>query len=305
MRAQSKLRRSCLALAALGAAACTPDFDKIWQVEDLRLLAIRAEPPEVLVPAELLLLPGAIPSVRVDALVVDPRDPQATVRWQAIACTPEEDRCDEDAALRRRVHPREETGAEWAISTVDRIGFDFQLDLELAGAALAADPFKGYGGLPIVIELRILGDEEVVGIKRLVYGIVDPPEKRPNQNPRLAAVKSNDAAIPASWVVNKESAQVLLPEAEPGAKEPYVVRTFEGGTRELEEYLSYAFYVTAGELSHAQTGGEPTAVVVNKKVDDITSEWSTPLEPGTERVWVVVRDDRGGVGWQSFVAQIE
>lgn len=295
--------KPCLLLVGALVAACTPDFAEVWQVEDLRILAIRAEPPEVLVPAEVLLVPGAIPRVHVDALVVDPRDPAAQVQWQALVCTSEEGQC-RDAQLSRRAYPPAASGAEWATSGLDRIAFDFDLDLELAAAALAADPFKGFGGLPIIVELRVRGAEEAVGIKRLVYGLIDPPGKLPNANPRLAALKSNEREIAAPWVVNVQSAQVLLPEPAAGAKERYVVRTFDGGTRELEEYLSYAFFVSDGELSHAITGGEPTAVVTNKKIDDVTSEWITPLEPGTQRVWVVLRDDRGGVDWRSYVAEV-
>ena len=84
----------------------------------------------------------------------------------------------------------------------------------------------------------------------------------------------------------------------PEAQETYVVRTFDGGTKEVTEYLSYSFFTTAGELSDARTGGRPSPFVTIRKVDDLTSEL-TPTEPGPGVLWIVVHDDRGGVGWQS------
>ncbi len=290
--------------------ACTPDFDDVWQVRDLRVLGIRADPPEVLLPPTALfeLATLTLPSVRVDALVVDPRDDDTLVEWQIVACTPEENLCD-DAKVSKRVYPPEGEG-EWARTRLDEIGFDFVLDNELALAAIGADLFKGFGGLPIPLELRVRGAEEVVGQKRLVYGITDPPNKAPNRNPRLAGVTIHgteiaDPEIPDPWVVGREEKIVVLPEPGVGSKEDYVVLTFSGDSKDLEEHLSYSFFVTEGELSHGKTGGRPSPFVVNKKVVDVTSEWTTPKEPGEGTVWVVVRDGRGGVDWRSFRYRVE
>jgi hypothetical protein len=41
------MRRSLLIAAALAAAACSPDFDPASRIEKLRVVAIRAEPPEI------------------------------------------------------------------------------------------------------------------------------------------------------------------------------------------------------------------------------------------------------------------
>ncbi len=41
------MRRSILVLAALAIAACSPEFDPASRIEKLRVLAIRAEPPEI------------------------------------------------------------------------------------------------------------------------------------------------------------------------------------------------------------------------------------------------------------------
>jgi hypothetical protein len=75
-------RRFALPLAALALAACSPDFDPASKVDKLRVLAIRAEPPEiepegVSTLTSLVLRPG-----------FDPEDPRTTTIVH-VACVPE------------------------------------------------------------------------------------------------------------------------------------------------------------------------------------------------------------------------
>lgn len=74
---------SALVFAALG-AGCGMGLDLLEEVEDLRVLAIRADPPQYLVPADpdTGLDFGALDfSVQFDALVVDPRGQPVEVEW--------------------------------------------------------------------------------------------------------------------------------------------------------------------------------------------------------------------------------
>jgi hypothetical protein len=129
-----------------------------------------------------------------------------------------------------------------------------------------------------------------------------------------ATDEASKVPVPAAgWQVTAEEAITLDPVSPKTDKEPYITDTLLKDTKELEEFLSYAFFVTAGELSHARTGGKPSLFVDLKKADDLTSEW-TPEDPATSdanptaaspQIWIVVRDDRGGVGWTSLSAGVD
>ena len=66
------------------------------------------------------------------------------------------------------------------------------------------------------------------------------------------------------------------------------------------ERLNYSFFATAGTLSElrsadATSTGQPRATTV---------DYTAPGTPGPVRLWVVVRDGRGGVGWLERRLQI-
>lgn len=61
------------------------------------------------------------------------------------------------------------------------------------------------------------------------------------------------------------------------------------------EGMRVAWFVTAGALEEERTGRDEA------EADKTTSDngWIAPAASGEVRVWVVLRDDRGGVGWAS------
>lgn len=291
----SRPMRGLLALALLGATGCTPEFDEVWLVKDLRILALRAEPPEVLVPLGVT----TFPKVKVTALVVDPLAPAgALFDWELWACSAEESRCDE---------ARTRTLITAARSTLDAITTEVSLDVNLYLASILADPLKGFGGVPVMVELRVRRDAfEARAVKRIVYGAPIPAQKTANANPSIAKVSADDKPLAGPALVASAGGEKvkLLPEPGPGDKEHYWVATYTGSERELDEYLSYAFFTTGGALSSATTGGKPSPFVDNKKVDDPSSDWTPPKEPGSATLYLVVRDDRGGVGWTTLAVEV-
>jgi len=157
------------------AVTCTPDFDTISIVKDLRILAIRAEPPEII----LSKSPDVWPSVKVDALVVDPTLKKGeTVEWemwgcgisseQKTCCNINETTCVEDV---KKGILKIGSGK----GALDSIGASVVLTKEMYRSALYADSQKGLGGVPILVELRVRrqGQPWQVGVKRLVYGVYD------------------------------------------------------------------------------------------------------------------------------------
>lgn len=317
-------------LLALGLSSCTPDFEDPWLVKDLRILGINATPPEQIlrldsgdvttIPAEELLaaaLEQLLP-VDLELLVADPRDPEREVQWEVWACTPEEGFCD-GAALEKRLGSGRTPPSE--------IRFTLLPDAELLLASLEADPFRGFGGLPVIVEFRVIDDVAtaeggetftVAGFKRVVYTFPlpyspVPAAKTPNSNPAIEQIKGNDQTIDlsVSLEVTRGSELVLEPVPTEDSKETYIVVTAENafqvpegepqlGEEELQEFLGYSFFTTVGELSHGTTGGRPLPFLENDKIDDITSTWTVPDEAGEATLWVVLRDDRGGASWQSI-----
>jgi hypothetical protein len=323
-RGPKSTRGAVLALLLL--ASCTPDFEESWRVLDLRILAIQAEPAEVLASRSTT----ALPPVQITALAVDPRAPGGEVDWELWACTPEGDTCED--AVQRVLIKKDRT-------TLDQIQASYTIGQDLLLAAIQNDTLRGFGGsVPVMVHLKITGsagsDE---GIKRLVYSLhewptVQPPaegtlsgacrgagaacdeglicdasnvcRRTPNLNPTITDVTADEKPIPDPFAVKPEQEIILEPASPTADKETYWVFTFEGGTKQLEEYLTYSFFVTSGDLSNPVTGGKPSPFLTKKKVDDLTSTWTTDKEATGATVWIVVRDDRGGVSWVSYPATV-
>lgn len=321
MRRNRRARWAPLALLLL--AACTPDFEKSWRVLDLRVLAIQAEPAEVLASRSTTELPP----VQITALAVDPRVPATqAVDWELWACTPEGFTCED--AVQRVLIKKDRT-------PLDQIQASYTIGQDLLLAAIQNDTLRGFGGsVPVKVHLLINGStDSAEGVKRLVYSLhewptVDPPaegtlsgacrsdgaacdkglvcdasnvcRRTPNLNPTLTEVTADGKSIPDPYEVRTEQEITLLPKSPTADKETYWVFDFKGGTQQLEEYLTYSFFVTSGDLSHPTTGGKPSPFLINKKVYDLTSVWTTDKTASDATVWVVVRDDRGGVGWISY-----
>ncbi len=75
------MKKNALLLAALALAACSPDFDPASKIDKLRVLAVKAEPPEI--------APGA--SAKLETLVVRAdfaSDPTRTTTLVYLACLP-------------------------------------------------------------------------------------------------------------------------------------------------------------------------------------------------------------------------
>jgi len=83
--------------------------------------------------------------------------------------------------------------------------------------------------------------------------------------------------------------------------EPYVV--YEVGARTVvdrRESIRVSWYATGGDFAQSGTGRE--ASDFDSTTDNI---WTAPTQPGPVRLWTVIRDDRGGVGWQEFLLEVE
>jgi hypothetical protein len=66
------------------------------------------------------------------------------------------------------------------------------------------------------------------------------------------------------------------------------------------EAMHVAWYATAGTFDDDSTGrAEDDTATISDNV------WHAPAQPGTVHLWVVLQDDRGGVGWKGFTIAVQ
>ena len=217
------------------------DFDHPSTVKDLRVLAVAAEPPEV-----ILDLPagGAIPPITFTALVVDPAGGGRPLAFAVRACANDPGapsapgagseasgnypaggarssvgsaRCPADSAtswsLPVPVAPGPD-GFTFTIQlTADQLRAAFQTDLFLGPSG---KPHGGFDlGLPITVELAVeAGTERVVAIKRVVFWRERLREGQlANRNPVIGELRGYTDRDPVTLTPTSPSAP-LAPDAE-------------------------------------------------------------------------------------------
>jgi hypothetical protein len=84
-----------------------------------------------------------------------------------------------------------------------------------------------------------------------------------------------------------------------GAERYVVFETSSGGLVDVREGIAVSWFATAGTFDADATGRAGTDT-------ETTSDngWQSPTLPGPVTLWVVLRDDRGGVGWQTFALDV-
>lgn len=321
--------RRCLFAAAIAmSGACTPGFEDPSRIRDLRLLAVMAEPPEVLVDAQNL--PTEFPTFVLRPLVVDPRGPGRVVRYTVRACgnagAGEGEGRDRgpgnvrdtisQSACSRESPVIAEGQATVGADAVVPIEVSFTPTIEFLTAALRSDPLGAALGLPVTLGFNLIGaDEEnqVAAIKRVLFSPRLSPEQKPNANPRIESLSFrklkgetpmpiDPAAPPEIPLGGRLDIVASMAEAEPYQAPAYDNRT---GTFTIErvekETLRYAFYATRGTFSPGGFSTEPSPLL-NNPVIELVSTYRAPgsLAPGESPdvdVFVVVRDERGGASF--------
>ncbi|MGC4063638.1 MAG: hypothetical protein QM784_03125, partial [Polyangiaceae bacterium] len=80
-----------------------------------------------------------------------------------------------------------------------------------------------------------------------------------------------------------------------GGAERYLL--FDAERRELverDEHLTVSWYADRGNFDHDRSAPERAGA------NSSENEWVAPTTEGIVTFWVVLRDDRRGVGWQTF-----
>jgi hypothetical protein len=341
--------------ALLAGAGCETDAPSPTLVEDLRVLAVRAEPPELLLDREDT---GAPPTVTFQALVVDPRGMPMVYDWRF--CPVESSQTCGDFDQRRAqaapdfqpvleaTHAQTRAGqAQLGGSSLESVGLgDFVVEVprDLFAYHLAASGWGlGNGAWTSAVLTLGTGGETLQAQKRVVLNARDlsawnpelaasgwqicppapaePPPgclplrpRTPNRNPDIARVEVARSARadapfePLAGVVTvapKETIR-LHPTLAEGAAESYQVldSTLKGNDLvvvERTEEPIVSWFSTAGKFGDAQTAPQLTKTLDNTFT---APEARPPTADGRISLFMVVRDQRGGIGWARVEVEV-
>ncbi|WP_164008570.1 hypothetical protein [Pyxidicoccus trucidator] len=286
------MRPHVLVLLAALLAACGPDFELQSEIRRVRVLAIQAEP------AELLLDPnGTTPPspVTFNALAVASDGRPVTVSYALcrFSGNPYDGRCpgENGVALPDGVlsllDPNVQAVLAEALQAQNPGGeTPDPNDPELLAALEAGIPlFVGYEATD--------GTGTPEGTERGVRRVTLRAAAVPNQNPAVADILWEGASLAGPLPVGREvTFQPVLGE---GSAEAY--ETEDGPAT---EQVFYSWFATGdGEVKEFRSL-EP----VDDRPGDPTSKYETPATPQRITFWVVARDGRGGVGWLSRTVDV-
>ncbi len=325
------VRMGAMALAFVAGltAGCSTDFEDPTLVIDLRVLAISADPPELLVPPDPDLIDeDALVPIRLCALVADP-GASRQLTYEMAACAPTNDkRCtepDEPVLIMPTDAPRVDDPDEAGVP-VEMCGTlaPSPLLFDVIEQAVENDPLGGFSSIAVQVELFVKpsggADEDgIFAAKRAFFGAQLPEERTPNTNPAMAELLlgregddeptepvaltrcAADDAQPFE-VASDERVELLPVEVE-GTREDYLLPTFDGGARMFTEVMTYAWYATHGEWGSGVTGGPPDGFGNEPKLE---TAWRAPeVDEVTDvPLWIVQRDERGGLTWYEACARV-
>jgi hypothetical protein len=291
------------ACAAALLAGCPGDLEKQSEIVKLRVLAVQAEP------AELIVDPAAssLPKTTLTALAVEPSGAPIAIDYALCTVQQEVPPPDVDCPGTQGI-PLASAGPASAVLDLGdprAIALALQLGRDAGigdGGALPAE------GVPVLVGFRATapahtlpdgGPPAADGDLQVFRGLTTVTARGagapPNQNPVVAALLLGDAGIEVAadgrTAAPARTTQRLTPVPAPGSKE-----AADGGV----EALGYSFFATAGSISALRS----TDTTATGQASDTSIDWTTPDSAQPVGLWVVVRDGRGGVGWIARTVQV-
>jgi hypothetical protein len=323
-------RTAALAAVLAGTAAACGSFQDPNVVVDLRVLALRAEPPDQVIDIDLNQPPdpatvlAEIAPTRVCALVADPSQQRRLVWSMTICPLTGDDRCDDG-------RPQYQV-AGGVLDDPDTTVPEPSLcatvmpDLDLASVLLDVldnDSLRGLGGLDYAAQLRIGGENgdrnlDLYATKTLRVSPRIPMARMANRNPsvdelaelaateEIAVSPGRCADVPSPYPVAAGSKVRLMPLETPGSHEAYVVPTLDGRSETFIESLTYQWTAGAGGFSRGTTGGKHDLA---GNAPTVFSDFKPPAAgdidgPTDVPIWLVQRDERLGVQWYEFCVRV-
>src|SRR5579871_1275168 len=259
--------------------ACSGDLPPEDIVDKLRLLAVRADPPEVM-PSQ--------PS-HLDTLTVFPPDTNPTISYLWLACqdqpgTASPTACDVTSMI--GANSSETYSPPPGALGTDVIITVIVADESAGGATNCAIGASENGGAPTN------PDHCIIALKRLTVS----QSPTPNHNPTLESFTLASAPLPdgARFPVGGGASQLATARS-PDSAEPKQDGTYE------QLYISW--YATSGVLQDSRTSFYPSDCDPScmKPPPPLTAstQWTPPNSASEVTFWAVIRDDRGGIAWLS------
>ena len=301
--------RNGLLAAVLAAIGCTPLRDPCFTpqsvITDLRVLGVRADPPEVLVDLDS----GSVPSVDVRILVVDPNGPAKDAVVRAQLCVPDDAGC-----------PAGTPEVAAATNASGEAHFVATPAAAMIRASRDADPLLGYGGIRVQLDATARSSVGASSGRKMLLYTPRTPGAIANGAMEISGVKllyAGDlhAVAPSGGTILLATgiAFGVRPVLAPGSIEEYDTVTLDGRNVRLTEHVSYNFYATQHLIFGDPRSGGSAVGSGNLQGGEVADE-PGPGDPepfnGLVRVqgfrnaeqflWVVGRDGRGAVAWANI-----
>jgi hypothetical protein len=268
------------------------DLKPGWLIDRLRVLAIKAEPPEI--------TPGE--EARFEALVVDPKGVSGAIVW--IACEPDDEgNTSYGCGLNADFDFTEATPEE--LAEAGFIGFEPLIPARYLSRSDALDNLEGNErteGVQVLIQIAVLPEEAMeegfeggafdfneveVAYKRLI--VSEAPT--PNHNPEIANFLIDGVPVDPDAVVEVDPEQQYEVGAQlaEGTVELYTYEDEDGAQEEREEQPYIRWYTDAGDMLEDAT-----------LYPYLDATWEAPAADAEQVAgtwWAVIRDRRGGISW--------
>lgn len=291
--------RSTALFGALSLCACRPDLSQdTWLITSSRLLAVKSEPAES----------RSGTSATFSAFLASPSDMDAgvTIGWQFCSAPkpPTEDNVVSSACL--EAASLADTGAGPSIvATIPHDACSLFGPNTPPGGFRPRDPDET-GGYYQPLRIDVTGADPAFHLVRLRCDLADASfdiatafaaAYVENANPHLLPlVASLDGqrvtldAVPTGARIELQ-ASWLAADAESYA---YFDRNAQT-TSTKREAMRVAWYANSGRFATESTGRAEDELATTT-----SNVWSAPSQPGTCRLWLVLRDSRGGVDFATY-----
>ncbi len=285
----------------LGCSSFTTEtLSESWRIDRLRILGVAAEPAE----------PRPGDTVQFRSLVVAPDDQVGAVIW--LACVNGNDStngCAADTSIFNEVMADGSVSADEqaALVAAGLIGVEPFLPpswtipadaLDALAPEARAEGFAAFVNITAVpgspdpaAASDIDPDEVELAFKRLP--ISENPQ--PNQNPDLTHVEVEGAVIEDGGTIEVGVGDTIeiLPVLGEGSVEDYPYTSSAGVTETRTESPWVEWYAEDGAFSQTTS-----------LYPELAREWTAPGEAGAVRLWMVVRDRRGGMDWMTLQVEV-
>jgi hypothetical protein len=300
-----KPRLMVAAAAALTWTSCRPDLLTSGSlVTSARILAVRGDPPES--------MPGHAVTYRV--LLADPQNPDPMAAYDWSFCVAPKPLTENDAVsvaclsgdTSARAPIAEAAPTVTATTPIDACQH-FGPDPP-PGMFRPRDPdVTGGYYQPVIVDRT---PETAIALERILCNLALAPTDvanayrmgySANQNPKIRGLTASIGGQAVALERLPPDTKIdLLVEWDPSSKESFLL--FDLASASLvsrEEALTVSWFASSGTLDLARTGRE-----AGDETPNAADTWTTPSATGPVLLWIVLRDDRGGVDFAAYPATI-